>query len=98
MKDGDRGRPIENYGKKEHKELPVNTLPDPHPCTAWNKAEEQCKNIVTGLGLSLIWECCFQYASFVDSRQCIPKQFAITVTIIATSKLSLPACQITCVP
>ena len=41
MKHGERGRPIENYGKKEQKEWLDNTLPDPHPCTAWNKAEEQ---------------------------------------------------------
>ena len=26
-----RGRPIENYGKKEEKEWLDNTLPDPHP-------------------------------------------------------------------
>ena len=35
----ERGQPIENYGKKEQKELFDNTLPDPHPCTAWNKEE-----------------------------------------------------------
>ena len=34
MKDGERGRPIENYGKKEQKGWLDNTLPDPHPCTA----------------------------------------------------------------
>ena len=39
MKDGARGRPIENYGKKEQKELLDNTLPNPHPCTAGNKDE-----------------------------------------------------------
>ena len=31
MKDAERGRPIENYGKKEQKEWLDNTLPDPHP-------------------------------------------------------------------
>ena len=40
MKDGERGRPIENYGKKEQKEWLDNTLPDPHPCAAGNKKEE----------------------------------------------------------
>ena len=40
MKDGERGRPIENYGKKEQKEWLDSTLPDPHPCTAGNKEEE----------------------------------------------------------
>ena len=40
MKDGERGRPIENYEKKEQKEWLDNTLPDPHPCTARNKEEE----------------------------------------------------------
>ena len=44
MKDGERGRPIENYGKKEQKEWLDNTLPDPHPCTAGNKEEEQMHN------------------------------------------------------
>ena len=34
MKDGERERPIDNYGKKEQKEWLDNTLPDPHPCTA----------------------------------------------------------------
>ena len=38
MKDGERGRPIENYRKKEQKEWLDNTLPD--PCTAGNKEEE----------------------------------------------------------
>ena len=33
MKDGERGRPIENYGKKEQKEWLDNTLSDPYPCT-----------------------------------------------------------------
>ena len=32
MKDGERERPIENYGKKEQKEWLDNILPDPHPC------------------------------------------------------------------
>ena len=40
MKDGERGRPIENYGKKEQKGWLDNTLPDPHPCTTGNKEEE----------------------------------------------------------
>ena len=40
MKDGERERPIENYGKKEQKEWLDSTLPDPHPCTAGNKEEE----------------------------------------------------------
>ena len=40
MKDGERERPIENYGKKEQKKWLDNTLPDPHPCTAGNKEEE----------------------------------------------------------
>ena len=40
MKDGERERPIENYGKKEQKEWLDNILPDPHPCTAGNKEEE----------------------------------------------------------
>ena len=40
MKDGERERPIENYGKKERKEWLDNTLPDPHPCTAGNKEKE----------------------------------------------------------
>ena len=31
MKDGERGRLIENYGKKEQKEWLDNTLTDPHP-------------------------------------------------------------------
>ena len=39
MKDGERGRPIENYKKKEQKEWFDNTLPDPHPCTEGNKEE-----------------------------------------------------------
>ena len=39
MKDGERGWPIENNGKKEQKEWLGNTLPDPHPCTAGNKEE-----------------------------------------------------------
>ena len=45
MKDGERGRPIENYGKKEQKEWLDNTLHDPHSCTAGNKEEEH-----TGFG------------------------------------------------
>ena len=40
MKDGERGQPIENCGKKEQKEWLDNTLPDPQPCTAGNKEEE----------------------------------------------------------
>ena len=40
MKDGERGRPINNYGKKKQKEWLDNTFPDPHPCTAGNKEEE----------------------------------------------------------
>ena len=40
MTEGERGRSIENYGKKEQKEWLDNTLPDPHPCTAGNKEEE----------------------------------------------------------
>ena len=40
MKDGERGWPIENYGKKEQKEWLDNTLPDPRPCTAGSKEEE----------------------------------------------------------
>ena len=40
MKDGERERPIENYGKKEQKQWLDNILPDPHPCTAGNKEEE----------------------------------------------------------
>ena len=40
MKDGERERPIENYGKKEQKEWLDNILPDPHPFTAGNKEEE----------------------------------------------------------
>ena len=35
------GWPIENYGKKEQKAWLDNTLPDPHPCSAGNKEEEQ---------------------------------------------------------
>ena len=41
MKDGERERSIENYGKKEQKEWLNNTVPDPHPSTAGNKEEEQ---------------------------------------------------------
>ena len=48
MKDGERERPIENYGKKEQKEWLDNILPDPHPCKAGNKEEEH-----TWLALSL---------------------------------------------
>ena len=40
MKDGERERPTENYGKKEQKEWLDNTLPEPHTCTAGNKEEE----------------------------------------------------------
>ena len=40
MKDGERERPIEHYGKKEQKEWLENTLLDPHPCTAGNKEGE----------------------------------------------------------
>ena len=42
MKDGERGRLIKNYGKKEQKEWLDNTVtvPDHHPCTAGNKEEE----------------------------------------------------------
>ena len=40
MKDGERGRRIENYGKKEQKQWLDNTLPYPHPCTTGNKEEE----------------------------------------------------------
>ena len=40
MKDGERERPIENYGKKEQKEWLDNILPDRHPCTAGNKEED----------------------------------------------------------
>ena len=36
MKDGERGRPIENYGKKEQKEWLDITSPD-LTCTAGNK-------------------------------------------------------------
>ena len=35
-----RGRPIENYGKKEQKEWFDNTLPNLHPCTAGIKEED----------------------------------------------------------
>ena len=45
MKYGERGRPVENYGKKEQKEWLDNTLPDPHPCTAGNKEEEHTCSI-----------------------------------------------------
>ena len=48
MKDGERERPIENYGKKEQKEWLDNILPDPHPCTAGNKEEEHtCFGLVS---------------------------------------------------
>ena len=40
MKDGERGRPIEKYGKKEQKEWLRNPLPDLHPCTSGNKEDE----------------------------------------------------------
>ena len=40
MKDGERRRPIENYGKKEQKEWLDNTLPNPHLCKAGEKEEE----------------------------------------------------------
>ena len=42
MKDGERGLPIENYGRKEQKKLLHNTVtvPDPHPCTARKREEE----------------------------------------------------------
>ena len=40
MKDGERERPIENYGKQEQKEWLDNMLHDPHPCTSGNKEEE----------------------------------------------------------
>ena len=40
MKDGERGRPIDNYGNKEQKEWLNKTLPDPHPCVAGIKKEE----------------------------------------------------------
>ena len=47
MKDGERGRPIENYGKKEQKEeWLVSILPDPHPCTAGNKEEEHIRIVM----------------------------------------------------
>ena len=53
MKDGERGWPIENYGKKEQKEWLDNTLPEPHPCTAGNKEEEhiakECFNCMNAL-------------------------------------------------
>ena len=39
MKDGGRGWPIENYGKKKQKEWLDNTVPDPHPSTAGNKEQ-----------------------------------------------------------
>ena len=44
MKDGERERPVENYGKKEQKEWLDNILPDLHPCTAGNKEEEHNKD------------------------------------------------------
>ena len=50
MKDGERERPIENYGKKEQKEWLDNILPNPNPCTPGNKEEEHIhtyKNIYT---------------------------------------------------
>ena len=50
MKDGERERPIENYGKKEQKEWLDNILPDPHPCTTGNKEEEH-KYMFTGFNL-----------------------------------------------
>ena len=45
MKDGERERPIENYGKKEQNEWLANTLPDPHPYAAGNKEEENMFDI-----------------------------------------------------
>ena len=47
MKDGDRERPIENYGMKEQKEWLDNTLPDLHPFTAGNKEEEHTEHMPT---------------------------------------------------
>ena len=51
MNGGERGQPIENYGKKEQKEWLDNTLPDSHPCTAGNEEEEStvadtCKQLL----------------------------------------------------
>ena len=40
MKDGDRERPIENYGKKEQKEWLNNTLPDPQGASPLNSREQ----------------------------------------------------------
>ena len=41
MKGGERGRPIETYGKKEQKEWLDNILTDTHPCSAVNKEHLQ---------------------------------------------------------
>ena len=57
MKDGEREQPIENYGKKEQKEWLDNILPDPHPCTAGNKEEEQVEqaNKCTSFSWNLVF-------------------------------------------
>ena len=58
MKDGERGRSIENYGKKKQKEWLVNTFPDLTPVHQGTRRKNkvfkgnlQCKTIVTGLRL-----------------------------------------------
>ena len=55
MKDGVRGLPIENFGKKEWKVWLNNTVtvPDPHPCTAGNKEEEHFTINIFGNYISL---------------------------------------------
>ena len=46
MKGGERGRPIETYGKKEQKEWLDNILTDTHPCSAVNKEQEYTETVI----------------------------------------------------
>ena len=70
MKDGERGRPIENYGEKEQKQWLDNTLPDPHPCTAGNKEEEHSQYSA--------WQTILLLESF---ESCLTLYITMTVTI-----------------
>ena len=45
----ERGMLIENYGYKVQKQWLDNTVPDPRPCTAGNKEEEQIVTLETCL-------------------------------------------------
>ena len=69
MKDGERERPIENYGKKEQKEWLDNILPDPHPCTAGNKEEEHTADVFHHMCKGVLFSYSEKFAEVLQKQQ-----------------------------